>query len=179
MAIRKITNSGTNLHVGAGTTTDLSTEGLLKQYQTAYDTAKASNLSRYNELMDLSNAIIGQYSPGGAMERAGTQKINMQKTQDVGGARQNLISSGLYGTTVNAALPSTWEANVGMSARLTLEQMMQQGYTGALQNKANIIEGREDMYPNLDMMAQLIAKSSSASAGNTRYVNSYSGFKSL
>jgi hypothetical protein len=178
MAIRQLLSNKTNLHAGVSATTDLSTEGLLKQYQTAYDTAKASNLSRYNELMDLSNAIIGQYTPGGAMEKAGTQKIETQKTQDVGGARQNLISSGLYGTTVNAALPSTWEANVGMGARLTLEQMMQQGYTGALQNKANIIENREDAYPNLDMMAQLIAKSS-ASGGNTRYVNSYSGFKSL
>jgi len=115
------------------------------------------------------------------MEKAGLQKIETQKTQDVGAAQQNLISSGLYGTTKTAALPSTWEANVGMGSRLNLEQILQQGYTGALSQKAGFIEGREDMYPNMEMLANLISKSASAASPSTggRIVNSYSGFKSL
>lgn len=148
--VRQVSRARTGMSAGFGR--------LLGQFQRAGAEARAANLKRYQEAMSIYDKIIARSQPGGAFERRGLAEIRGARTKGVGQETQQLISSGLYGTTTMAGTGRRWEAEVGAPARGRLEDVMEQRLTGAQQAKAGFIERREDEYPDYGMLAQLASR---------------------
>lgn len=130
--------------------------GLAQSYTQKYEEATAANLKRYNQALAIHDEIISRYQPGGAFEKSTLQQLGEEKTRYIGKGTQDLISSGLFGTTVKAGLPGRFEKEVGAPTRLKLEDIQMQRLSGAQLDKAGLIERREDAYPDIGLMTQLM-----------------------
>lgn len=128
----------------------------------ATDVANAKNQAREDEIRNLIDDIIGVYEPGGSFGKGTEAMLERQKTKDVASGTQQLISSGLYGSTMTAGLPKKWEEEIGMPQRAKLEDIRMQAYTGALGQKAGFIERIEDQSPSFELMAGLTQQGASA-----------------
>lgn len=128
---------------------------LLEQFQAQEQSAKAANLKRYEQAMSIYDEIISRYRPGGEFGEAALGQLEKRKVRDVGKETQQLISSGLYGTTTMAATGRRWEEGVGGPERLKLEDIQMQRLSQAQVGKAGFIERREDIGPDYGMIAQL------------------------
>jgi hypothetical protein len=131
---------------------------LLEQLQAQKQAAKAANLKRYEQAMAIYDEIISRYRPGGEFGRAALGQLEKRKIRDVGKETQQLISSGLYGTTTMAATGRRWEESVGGPERLKLEDIQMQRLSEAQIGKAGFIERREDIGPDYGMIAQLASQ---------------------
>jgi len=141
---------------------------LLGQVQRAGEQARTANLKRYQEAMAIYDKIIARSRPGGAFERRGLAEIGRARVRGVGQETQQLISSGLYGTTTMAGAGRRWEAEVGAPARGRLEDIMEQRVTAAQQAKAGFIERREDVYPDVSAYAQYAGAAAAQPRTTTR-----------
>lgn len=130
-------------------------EQLLQEFSSQAEAASAANLQRYSQAMAIYDEIVSRYSPGGSFQKRSLEQLEKQKGRTVGKQRQQLVSSGLYGTTTTAGLEKKWESEVGEPSRLRLEDVMMERLSQAQLGKAGFIERREDTYPDYGMMAQL------------------------
>lgn len=135
---------------------------LLEQFQQQEQAAKAANLQRYQAAMEIYDEIISRYRPGGEFGKAALGQLEARKVRDVGKETQQLISSGLYGTTTMAATGRRWEEAVGGPERLKLEDIQMQRLSEAQVGKAGFIERREDIGPDYGMIAQLASRAGQA-----------------
>lgn len=136
----------------------------------------AANLKRYDEAMKIYDAVIASYSPGGAFEKRTLGQLAGQKVTDVGAEKQDLISGGMFGTTTLGGVGRRWEQSVGAPARLKLEDIMMQRLSEAQIGKAGFIERREDVGPDLSMLASLAGQVGTAptrTVGQTYGVSSF------
>lgn len=144
-----------------------------------YEAARAANERRYTQAMSIYDEIIKRYQPGGTFGQAALGQLEKQKVRDVGTETQQMISSGLYGTTTTAGLPSKWEAEVGAPSRLRLEDIMMERLSQAQIGKAGFIERREDVYPDVGGYAgyaqQTAAKPSTWGQYDPNYMTSLFG----
>jgi len=131
------------------------------QNLSATEQANQANLKREEEIRGLLDTVIGTYAPGGSYMQGVEAMLERQKKQYLGSATQNLISSGLYGSTMMAGLPKKFEEEIGMPTRAKLEDVRTQAYTGALGQKASFIEGIQNIAPDYGTLAQLTAQASS------------------
>ena len=136
-------------------------QDIIANFQAKQDAANAANEKRYEEALALYGDIVEQYKPGGAFGAGFESTLERQKTKTVAGQTQQLVSSGLYGTSVTAGLGQKFEEEVGMPARLKLEDMRMGRYAEAVGQKAGLIERREDTGPDYGMIAQLSAQAAS------------------
>jgi len=136
----------------------LSYEDVLRRYEAAAERARRATEQRYQQLLELYGRGIQRYQPGGVFEQRALQQIERQKKIGVGKELQQMISSGLYGTTVAAGAARRWEEQVGMPARLTLEDIMLQRLTEAERGLAGVIERREDIPPSPELYAALLQR---------------------
>lgn len=127
-----------------------------------YSSARQANEQRYAQAMAIYDEIIKRYQPGGTFGKAALGQLETQKVRDVGRETQQMISSGLYGTTTTAGLPTKWEAEVGAPSRLRLEDIMMQRLSQAQIGKAGFIERREDVYPDVGAYAGYEAQAARA-----------------
>jgi len=134
---------------------------IINRFQAMQDAANAANEKRYEEALALYGDIVEQYKPGGAFGTGFEAELGRQKTKTVAGQTQQLVSSGLYGTSVTAGLGQKFEEEVGMPARLKLEDIRMGRYAEAVGQKAGLIERREDTGPDYGMIAQLAAQAAS------------------
>jgi len=132
--------------------------------QQEYLSARRANEQRYAQAMSIYDEIIKRYQPGGTFGKAALGQLETQKVRDVGRETQQMISSGLYGTTTTAGLPTKWEAEVGAPSRLRLEDIMMQRLSQAQIGKAGFIERREDVYPDVGAYAGYAAQAARAPA---------------
>ncbi len=116
----------------------------------------ASNTKRENEIRSTYAGIISQYQSGGAFKAAGLADIEESKTRAVGAGTQQLISSGLYGTTTAAALPVQAE-NQAQRSRLRLEDILQERTNQAKLGLAGFIERIDEPYPDYNLLVQAMA----------------------
>jgi hypothetical protein len=135
---------------------------MAKGISAEFASARAANEQRYAQMMNIYNQVIARAQPGGAFQKAGLAQIEAAKTKGVGQETQQMISSGMYGTTTTAGIPARWEAEVGAPARLRLEDVMEQRLTQAQLGKAGAIERREDVYPDVGAVAQYTAQAAAA-----------------
>jgi hypothetical protein len=154
--------------------------GALAAYQQSYNQAQAANLKRYDQAMAIYDEIIKRYQPGGSFGQAALQQLETQKTRDVGAETHQMMSSGLAGTTGMGAIGRRWEESVGQPARLRLEDLQMQRLSEAQLGKASFIERREDVGPDLGMMASLMGQAGyqsqpAATGGRTFGASSFQG----
>lgn len=122
---------------------------LIADLESQRSKANEENQKRLDQMTSIFDEVINRYQPGGAFQKAGLAQIGQQKVTDVGKETQQMIGSGLYGTTTTASLPSRWESQVGNPARLNLEDVMMQRLSGAQISKAGMIERVEDTGPSI------------------------------
>ena len=144
-----------------------STTDLIGQFQGQQDLANQANEARYGQMMNMYDQILGVYGPGGGFGAGFLSDLERTKQQDVAQATQSLASSGLYGTTRTAGLGAQWEQQVGSQARLNLADQLAQRYTGALGQKAEAVERREDVAPDPALMANLVTGAEAGPGGTT------------
>jgi len=145
---------GSGLHRTVGGTDDYSS--LLADFHTRETGALEANIAREAEILGIYGDIIGQ--TGGAFREAGLADIEQAKTTAVGAGTQQLISSGLYGTTTAASIPMQAEAQAQRS-RLKLEDIIQQRTTEAKLGLAGFAERIETPFPDYNLLLQsMIAK---------------------
>lgn len=131
---------------------------LYEQLRQQEQAAKEANLKRYSEAMQIYDEIISRYRTGGEFGKAALGQLGKQKIRDVGAETQQLISSGLYGTTTMAGTGRRWEESVGAPARLKLEDIQMQRLSEAQIGKAGFIERREDVGPDYGQAAGLASQ---------------------
>jgi len=130
-------------------------QSLLEGFEKSYGEAREANLKRYGQAMSIYDEIIARYQPGGAFQKSALGQLEKQKVKDVGREKQDLISSGMFGTTTFAGVGRGWEESVGAPSRLKLEDVMMQRLSQAQVGKVGVMEGREDEYPDYGTIAQL------------------------
>lgn len=135
--------------------------------QQEYLSARQANEQRYAQAMSIYDEIIKRYQPGGTFGKAALGQLEKEKTRAVGRETQQMISSGLYGTTTTAGLPTKWEAEVGAPSRLRLEDIMMERLSQAQVGKAGFIERREDVYPDVGAYAGYAGREAAAKPATT------------
>ena len=145
-----------------GGTAPLTTADLVGQFQEQADAANLANEERYGQAVGIYDDLIGGFGQGGTMEAAATEGYRRQKERDLAQQQQQLISSGLFNTTIAAGAPAAYEEQVGVPFRLGLAESMAQRKAGAMTGKAGVIERRTDEAPDPALMAGLVQ---GASAG--------------
>jgi hypothetical protein len=134
---------------------------LMAKFESSSTAAREATDKRLAQATAIYDEIIRRYQPGGVFEERGLAQLGKQKTADVGGEMQQLISSGLYGTTTTAGVGRRWEESVGEPARMTLEDVMMQRLSQAQVGKAGLLERVEDVGPDPDLYARLMAQAAS------------------
>ncbi|KKN10086.1 hypothetical protein LCGC14_1040230 [marine sediment metagenome] len=126
----------------------------LADFQKREEGARTSNLARETEIRGTYDELINQDQ--GAFRTAGLADIERSKTQAVGAGTQQLISSGLYGTTTAAALPVQAEGQAARS-RLKLEDIIQQRTNELKLGKAGFVERIDQPYPDYGLLVKAMA----------------------
>ena len=144
----------------------------MAEYTQKYDEAKTANLKRYDEGMSIYDEIINRYRPGGTFGQAALQQLESQKQQYIGKGTQNLVSSGLFGSTVRSSLPGVFEKEIGAPYRLKLEDLMMERLSQAQLGKSQFMERREDTYPDLNQMAELTSRAAQSKGTQTTIIGS-------
>ena len=93
-----------------------------------------------NEITQLLDQMIGMYKPGGGFGETELALLGRAKTKSLATTAQNLVSSGLSGTTVGVSAGKNWEEEIGMPARLKLEDTRTQRLMEAMTAKAGYLE---------------------------------------
>jgi hypothetical protein len=134
---------------------------LLQQYAQmmikAQNEANAANEKRYKEGMTGYQNIADMYAPGGSFGQGANAMYERGKTKNLATAGQNLISSGLGGTTISAGLPSKYEEEVGTPFKLQLQDLMTSKYAEAMGNKLGFLERKTEKGPDFSQIAQILA----------------------
>jgi len=130
--------------------------GVTAGFGRAAERQRQANIVRQKRIESLYGEMMARFQPGGAFEKRGLAEIERQKTRGVGREMQQMISSGMYGTTTAAGAPRRWEAEVGAPARLRLEDIMQQRLTGIQQQKAGFLERIQEPYPDYRLLMSML-----------------------
>jgi hypothetical protein len=112
--------------------------------------------ARENEVRSILDEIIRMYGPEGSYGQSQLTMIEQQKSKDIAAAQQSLVSSGLYGTTLTAGLPSKWEQEVGMPARQKLEDLKAEKLASAKAAKAQFITDIQETPIDYSLLTQLL-----------------------
>lgn len=137
-------------------------EGLVKEFEKEYASAKGANLKRYGEAKGIYDQVIGLFKPGGAFDIGTEADIDRARTKSVAQGAQALVDTGLYPTTQTAGLTKKFEEEAALPHRGRQTQYRVGQQAEAMRGKAGVIERREDPYPDMDLIAQLVAQASSA-----------------
>ena len=132
-------SGGPNINYGA----------LYRNFQEREKGAREANLARESEIRGTYDQLIDQGQE--AFRTAGLADIERGKTQAVGAGTQQMISSGLYGTTTAASIPVQAENQASLS-RLKLEDIIQQRQNELKLGKAGFVERIEQPYPDYSML---------------------------
>ena len=143
------------------------------QQSNAYSNLETEYNKAQGDITSIYDKIIAQFAPGGGFGAGTEAMINRQKQRSISSATQNLISSGLYGTTMTAGLDKKFEEEVGTPARLKLEDLRYQAYANSLAQKAQFLG---NILPSYSELANLSAASVPSQSVT---INRYPGFRSL
>lgn len=141
--------------------------GVMSQWQTAQAGARQANIARQARIEKMYDEMMASVGPGGAFEKAGLGQIERAKTKGVGQEMQQMISSGLYGTTTAAGIGRGWESEVGAPARLRLEDIMEQRRLGLKERKAGFLERIEEPYPDYGALMSAMGQPGAVGGGVT------------
>ena len=143
--------------------------GITGMFEQAMAEANEANEARYQQGLGLYGQIADIYAPGGSFGAGHEAQLERTKTRDVASAQQQMVSSGLWGTTVAAAIPSAWEETVGQPSRLALQDVQMGRYGEALAGQAGFMERRSDIGPDMGLFANLMQGASAGPMGGGGY----------
>jgi len=92
------------------------------------------------DITKLLDQIIERYKPGGAFGKPEEALLQRAKTKSLAETAQGLVSSGLSGTTAGIGAGQKWEEEIGMPARLKLEDIRAQRLAEAMAAKAGYLQ---------------------------------------
>jgi len=116
--------------------------------------ARAENLAAEKEVRGIRQSQINRYGKDSAFYQAGLADIENQASELVGAETQNLVSSGLYGTTTAASVPTRIANTFTRPARLKLESLLEEKRSAAELGLADFIERIERPYPDYNALFQ-------------------------
>ena len=128
---------------------------LTQSYTKMADEAKASNLARETEIRNIYTNILNSISGSNdSMRASGLADIERQAGQLEGRETQQMISSGLYGTTTAAAIPRNVATSFTQPARLKLEDLLSTRKREAQLGLAGFVERIQTPYPDYNALFQ-------------------------
>lgn len=117
--------------------------------------AEAANKARETEIRgiyaDILNSISGSNS---SLRASGLADIETQSKKLIGQESQNLISSGLYGTTTAASIPTRVATEFAQPARVKLEDLLSSRKREAQLGLAGFVERIQNQYPDYNALFQ-------------------------
>ncbi len=131
---------------------------LQRDFQKRETGAREANVKRETEIRGIYDQAISQGQ--GAFRTAGLADIEQGKTRAIGSGMQQMVSSGMFGTTTAASIPVQAENQAALS-RLKLEDIVQQRTTELKLGKAGFVERIEDPYPDYNQLIQAMAAGAS------------------
>lgn len=137
---------------------------LSSQFAAQEAAANRANMQRANQVSSILNQNINAYSPTGSYATAMLKDIERQKKVGITGETQQMISSGLYGTTTTAGLGQKWESSYATPARMKLEDYLTSRQSEARSALASFIERIEQPYPDYSQLLQASLSQSKANA---------------
>jgi len=144
-------------------------DDLIAKFQQQQEAAREANERRYQEGLAIYDRIIKQYEPGGAFLQGVEKQLGREKAKTVAQQTQDLISSGLFGTSLTAGLGKKFEEEVATPARLRAQDIAFERLAQAGVGKAGFIERREDVGPDYGLIAQLAMAAASRPTGGGAY----------
>ena len=141
---------------------------ILASFQASQASANRANLARYKEGIAIYDDVIARYGKEGGFVKGQTAQLERTKTKDVASGMQNLVSSGLAGSTMAGGLGKAWEEDVGAPTRLSIADIAGQRMTQAQMGKTGFIERREDTGPDAALISQLMQLLGQGSGGGGR-----------
>jgi len=159
--------------IGEGTPTNFASlmtpEGLYGEYQKNYEEAKGANEARYQELKtgygNLEGEMMGLTEGMGDTARA---RAAEGRERQVGQGMQDLVTSGLYGTSMQQGVRSGAERvyNEAMGSIDEGVNAQKLGVLGNVRGNAlGMIERRQDTYPDMGLLMQLAQMAGSYGGG--------------
>jgi len=136
-------------------------QDIISSFQEQQEAARLSNEQRYAQALELYDQIISTYQPEGGFLKGAEAELEREKGRTLAGQKQDLVSSGLFGTSVTAGLGQKWESEVGMPARLKLEDVRMGRLAESIGAKAGVLERREDVGPDYATIAAMSAQMAS------------------
>ena len=130
-----------------------------EDYQAAYQEAQNANLSRYNDILNQYNQRYNDAM--GALAGYGSQQIadtNARWNDTATKGQQNLINSGLTGSTIASTMNAGYEKQKSADLNRLNENLTNTklGYQTQLSGDTlNFMTGREDAYPDANLYMQL------------------------
>ena len=132
--------------------------GVTAGFGQAAEKARVANIARQKRIEAMYSEMMARVKPGGVFEKRGLAGIERARVRGVGEETQQMISSGMYGTTTTAGIPRRWEAEVGAPARMSLEDIMEQRRTAIQREKAGFLERIEEPYPDYTTLMSTILR---------------------
>lgn len=133
-------------------------QSLVSGFEQRESAAIEANKARETEIRNMYAGLINQDQ--GAARAAGLSEIERGERQSLGQGMQQMISSGLFGTTTAAALP-TQVRRVGTEQRLKLEDMLTQRTNEAKLGLAGFVERIEQPYPDYQTLLAAMSAANS------------------
>jgi hypothetical protein len=119
---------------------------------------------RETEARGLLDQIIQLFQPGGGFGQGAEAMLARQKQRYMAGAQQGLVQSGLFGTTLTAGLGKKFEEEVGMPARMRLEDLRFSQLAEAMSGKAGFIERISEQPLDYRLAAELVRQGGGSGA---------------
>jgi hypothetical protein len=138
---------------------------IIQRMEAQSASARQANIERGRRVENIYSEIIDRYRAGGAFEKAGLGEIAKGMTTGVGRESQQMISSGLYGTTTGAQVGRRWEESYAQPARLKLEDIMSQRLTAAQESMAGFLERIEEPYPDYGAVLPYLSQAATGGGG--------------
>lgn len=129
-------------------------QNLTDYYTQLESKARNENLAAEKEVRSILGNQISRVSKDSPFYKAGMTDIENQSASLISGETQNLISSGLYGTTTAASVPTRVANEFTRPARLKLEDLLLEKKSAAELNLAQFIERIDRPYPDLSPLYQ-------------------------
>ena len=140
----------------SGRVPEKTTPTLTSEFQGAQDEAKTANEKRYGEILGVYGDIEKMYGPEGSYGAGAMAQYDREKFKSIENSKQDLVSRGLGGSTLETGLGKQYEEEVGNPFRLQLADMKMRGLDRAMTGKAGVMERREDTYPEMSLYLKLM-----------------------
>ena len=133
---------------------------ITQMYQAMEEEAKKKNLAREKEIRKLyANMLNSLTGSNNSLRASGLADIETESARLVGSETQQMISSGLYGTTTAGAIPRKVATGFTQPSRLKLEDLISSRKRELQLGLAEFVERIENPYPDYNSLMQAMIAS--------------------